>query len=190
MPSAVHAGQAGIQKTMALLEIVTPPNPTLRQRARKVRALNPEVQTLVDNMIETMRAASGVGLAAPQVDVGQRIIVVEYGEGAEDPDTPAQPPTLYALINPEIIRTTKETVLANEACLSLPGFFGEVERFKGTTVKGLDKNGHPVKLKTRGWLARIFQHEIDHLNGILFIDRATQVWRVEDSPEGEFLPRA
>lgn len=172
---------------MAIREIVTPPNPTLRQRAQKVRRITPEIAQLIDDLIETMRVAPGVGLAAPQIDVGLRVIVVEYAEVSEDEDAPEKPPKLYTVINPEITRTSKDRVLGNEACLSLPGYFGEVERNERVTVKGLNRHGQDFKLKANGWLARIFQHEIDHIEGILYIDRATQVWRIEEQ-EDEDLP--
>jgi peptide deformylase len=174
---------------MAVREIITPANPALRLRARKVRSITPAVQTLIDDMIETMRAAPGVGLAAPQVAAGQRVIVVEYAEPAEDPETPARPPRLFALVNPEIVRHSAETEVANEACLSVPGYFGEVERAQSVSVRALDRKGKPVRLKAEGWLARVFQHEIDHLNGILYTDRATRMWRVEE-PEGQQVPAA
>jgi peptide deformylase len=170
---------------MAIREIVTPPNPTLRQRAQKVRQITPEIAQLIDDLVETMRVAPGVGLAAPQIDVGLRVIVVEYAEGSEEDDAPEKPPKLYAVINPEITRTSKARVLGNEACLSLPGYFGEVERYERVTVKGMNRHGQDFKLKTNGWLARIFQHEIDHIEGILYIDRATQVWRVEERDDEE-----
>ena len=173
---------------MTVRKIVTPPNPTLRKSAQKVRAFGPALQTLVDDMIETMRAAPGVGLAAPQVDVSQRVIVVEYSDPPEDPEAPPKPPKLYAVVNPEIVRNSSETVLGDEACLSLPGFMGEVERYEWVTVKGQDRHGNEFKLKPKGFLARIFQHEIDHLNGVLFMDNATEVWRVEEMPAGEDLP--
>jgi peptide deformylase len=170
---------------MAIHEIVTPPNPTLRQRAQKVHRITPEITRLIDDLVETMRVAPGVGLAAPQIDVGLRVIVVEYAEGSEDEDAPERPPKLYMVLNPEITRTSKDRVLGNEACLSLPGYFGEVERYERVTVKGLNRHGQDFKLKANGWLARIFQHEIDHIEGILYIDRATQVWRVEEQEDKE-----
>jgi peptide deformylase len=171
---------------MTVRKIVTPPNPTLRRNAQKVRTFGPGLQTLIDDMIETMRSAPGVGLAAPQVDVSQRVIVVEYADPPEDPEAPPKPPKLYAVVNPEIVRNSDETTLANEACLSLPGFMGEVERHEWVTVKGLDRHGNEFKLKPKGFLARIFQHEIDHLNGVLFIDHATEIWRVEEmAAEGD-----
>lgn len=173
---------------MTARKIVTPPNPTLRRTAHKVRAFGPALQTLIDDMIETMRVAPGVGLAAPQVDVSQRVIVVEYAEQPEDPEAPPRPAKLYAVVNPEIVRRSHETVLGNEACLSLPGFMGEVERHEWVTVKGQDRHGRDFKLKPKGFLARIFQHEIDHLNGVLFIDHATEVWRIEEMAAQENLP--
>ncbi len=170
---------------MTVREIVTPPNPTLRKKATRVRTVTPAIQLLADDMVETMRNAPGVGLAAPQVDVSQRVIVVEFSEHSEDPDAPEQDPKLYIVINPEIIRRSPKTVLGTEGCLSLPGIMGEVERYESVTVKGLDRNGNPFKKKAHGWLARIFQHEIDHLDGILFIDHATHVWRVEEPVPAE-----
>jgi peptide deformylase len=173
---------------MTVRKIVTPPNPTLRRNAQKVRSYGPALQTLIDDMIETMRVAPGVGLAAPQLDVSQRVIVVEYAEEPHDPEAPPKPAKLYAVVNPEIVRTSNNTVLGNEACLSLPGFMGEVERHEWVTVKGQDRHGHEFKLKPKGFLARIFQHEIDHLNGVLFIDHAKEVWRIEDMPSVQDLP--
>lgn len=173
---------------MTVRKIVTPPNPTLRRHAQRVRSFSPALQTLIEDMIETLRVAPGVGLAAPQVDVGQRVIVVEYTEQPEDPEAPVKAPKLYAVVNPEIVRSSKETVLGNEACLSLPGLMGEVERHEWVTVKGQDRHGNDFKLKPKGFLARIFQHEIDHLDGVLFIDNATEIWRIEDMPAGEELP--
>lgn len=170
---------------MTVREIITSPKPLLRERAKKVRAVTPELKDLIDDMIETMRVAPGVGLAAPQVDSSQRVIVVEYGEDSQDPETPAKPPKLYIVVNPEIVRHSEETIAGNEACLSLPGYFGEVDRYEVVTVKGLNRRGKPFRLKAKGWLARIFQHEIDHLNGVLYIDRANQMWRIEESEEDE-----
>lgn len=163
---------------MATREIVTTPNPVLRKKARKVTDFGPELQKLIDDMVETMHAAPGVGLAAPQVNVSQRVIVVEYGDD-EDEEAPAK---LYTLANPEIVRSSTETVLGNEGCLSVVGYQGEVERSLEVTVKALNRRGKPVKIKAKGWIARIFQHEIDHLDGVLFVDRATKVWEVEQSP--------
>lgn len=160
---------------MALRKVITVPHPTLRKRARKVTDFGPKLQTLIDDMVDTMRDEPGVGLAAPQVDVSLRVIVVEFGD--EEDET--VPPRLYTVVNPEITRTSRETVIGTEGCLSIPGFVGDVERYEAITVKGFTRRGQPMKLKAKGWLARIFQHEIDHLNGVLFTDRAIEVWKLE-----------
>jgi peptide deformylase len=161
---------------MAIREIVTLPQPVLRHKARKVSDFGPGLQNLVDDMIETMRQAPGVGLAAPQVDEPTRLIVVEYGD-EEDEEAP---PKLYVMVNPEITRSSQETLLGTEGCLSIPGVQGEVERLAAVTVKGLNRHGKPMTVKAKGWLARIFQHEIDHLDGILFVDRADKLWQAEE----------
>ena len=161
---------------MPIRKIVTHPDPVLRRKARKVTEFTPELQALIDDMVETMRVAPGVGLAAPQVDVSMRVIVVEYGD-EEDPDAPAR---LYVVVNPEITRLSEEKEVGAEGCLSIPGFAGNVERPLEAVIKGLNRYGKPQRIKANGWLARIFQHEIDHLDGVLFIDRADKVWRLED----------
>lgn len=161
---------------MAVREIVLTPDPVLRRKAHKITKIDKELQTLIDDMIETMRQAPGVGLAAPQVGVSQRLIVVEYGS-EEDEEAPKK---LFVLINPEIVEVSEETVDGVEACLSIPRMVGEVERHQRITVRGLNRHGKPVKIKLRNWLARIFQHEIDHLDGILFTDRAKRVWRASE----------
>ena len=164
---------------MPLLEIVSIPDPVLRRKARKVTEFGPDLQTLIDNMLETMRNAPGVGLAAPQVAEPLRVIVVEYG----DEDDEEKPPKTYALVNPEITRFSKESVVGTEGCLSVPNMVGDVERPEAVTVKGLNRHGQPTTIKAKGWLARIFQHEIDHLDGVLFVDRAISIWKPEDNPE-------
>jgi peptide deformylase len=175
---------------MAIRRIATTPDPVLRQKAHKVRAFNDDLQQLIDDMVETMRVAPGVGLAAPQVSVSRRVIIVEYGEGSEDPDTPSKPPKLRILVNPKITRESRQIETGSEACLSIPGYFGEVPRPISVTVEGQDRHGKSVKLKAKNWLGRIIQHEIDHLNGILFIDRAVDVWRIEQSSEKQLPPPA
>lgn len=161
---------------MALREIVTIPAPVLRRKARKVTDFGPELQQLVDDMIETMRQAPGVGLAAPQVNVSQRVIVVEYGEEDEEGEQKT-PPKLYALVNPQIARISKEREVGTEGCLSIPGIIGDVDRPVGIVLRGQNRHGQPVRLKADGWLARIFQHEIDHLEGVLFTDLAERIWQ-------------
>jgi peptide deformylase len=164
---------------MALRTIVTLPQPVLRQKARKVSDFGPELQELIDDMIDTMRDAPGVGLAAPQVGVLKRVIVVEYGDD-ENEDVP---PSLYVVVNPEIVRFSTESVEGVEGCLSIPRLVGSVERPDEVTVRGLSRQGKPVKIKASGWLARIFQHEVDHLDGILFVDRAEKIWKMEENSE-------
>jgi peptide deformylase len=164
---------------MALREIVLLPDLVLRRKAKKINELNEDNQKLIDDMIETMRNAPGVGLAAPQVGVSQRLIVVEYGDD-EDEEAPAK---LYVVVNPEIIKASPETVEGVEACLSVPGLVGLVVRNDSIVVKGLNRYGQPTKIKAQGWLARIFQHEIDHLDGVVFPDRAEKVWQPKESED-------
>jgi peptide deformylase len=125
-----------------------------------------------------MRAAPGVGLAAPQVNVPLRVIVVEFGD-EEDEDVP---PKLYIIVNPELSKFSKEIVTGTEGCLSIPGFLGEVERSETVVIKGYNRHGHPLKIKAKGWLARIFQHEVDHLDGILYIDRTDKIMEIQEEP--------
>lgn len=160
---------------MAIREIMTLPEPVLRRKARKITDFGKDLQTLIDDMVETMREAPGVGLAAPQVNQPLRLVVVEYGED-EDENVP---PKLYTVVNPEIARFSEEKELGAEGCLSIPGFAGDVMRSLAITVKGQNRHGQPLRIKAEGWLARIFQHEIDHLDGILFTDRAERVWKLE-----------
>jgi peptide deformylase len=161
---------------MALRQIITLPDPILRRKARPVTRFDEDLQTLIDDMVETMRDAPGVGLAAPQVGIPERVIVVEYVEDEEDENAPKK---LYTVVNPEIKSFSKETELGVEGCLSVIGLQGEVERSVAVMVKGQTRRGQPIKIKAKGWMARIFQHEIDHLNGIVYTDRATRVWKPE-----------
>jgi len=155
---------------MAELEIVTFPNPILLSRAPAVDWINPRIQRLAHDMLETMSAASGIGLAAPQVGVQKRVIVVDVGE---DP---------LVLVNPKIAATEGEQV-GLEGCLSVPDLVGEVRRAEWVMVNGLNRRGCPVSLEGEGLLARVLQHEIDHLDGILFVARiedSTRLWRVSE----------
>ena len=162
---------------MTLREIVSVPNPVLRRKAQPVTKFDDELQELIADMVETMRAAPGVGLAAPQVGISQRVIVVEYTTDEEDEEAPRK---LYAVVNPEIKVTDNETEMGVEGCLSVPGLLGDVERPLGVTIKGLNRQGQPTRIKANGWLARIFQHEIDHLEGVVFTDLATSIWKPEE----------
>ena len=169
---------------MTLRAIVTLPDPILRRKARAVTTFDKKLQTVIDDMIETMREAPGVGLAAPQVGISDRLIVVEYYQNAEaeelEDDTLKK---VWVMLNPEIVKTSEEKVMGVEGCLSVPNLVGEVERHAAIQVKGLNRRGQPMRVKAQGWLARIFQHEVDHLNGVVFTDRATRVWLPETEEE-------
>jgi len=144
---------------MAVYRIVEMGDPVLREKAKEVPKITPNILKLLDNMAETMYEADGVGLAAPQVGVSKRVIVLDVGEG------------LIELINPEITDREGEETDA-EGCLSIPGVFGDVPRYARVTVKGLNRHGEEVEYQAEGLLARCFQHEIDHLEGVLFVDKA------------------
>ena len=161
---------------MPAREIIIVPHPTLRKKALQVTDFGDETQELIDDMIVTLHEASGAGLAAPQVNEFKKVILCEFGSD-EDEDIP---PTLYVTINPKITRFSQELVNGAEGCLSIPGIMGEVERAQEIIVEGQDRYGKPLKMRVTGWLARIFQHEIDHINGILFTDRTTQIWETDE----------
>lgn len=170
---------------MALLRIVhtgDPDDAVLYKSAARVRDFGPALHTLLDNMLETLRDAPGVGLAAPQVGVGQRVIVIDYPEDEEDPENTTR---VFELVNPELVKVKGEEE-GQEGCLSMPGLAADVKRATYTLVRYQDRNGKEVRYKAYDWLARIFQHEIDHLHGVLMTDRATQLYRVEENEEGEF----
>jgi peptide deformylase len=157
-------------------------DPVLREKARKVTQFNTQLGELVEEMIEAMHASNGVGLAAPQVGVTQRVIVLETPEDEDEPGSGQ----LYVLINPRVVHTSEEQVDGIEGCLSIPGYVGEVTRHDEVTVKGQDVHGRKIRVKAQGFLARVFQHEIDHLEGVLFIDQLTapdRIWRVEEGEE-------
>lgn len=160
------------ENEMADLEILTVQNlehlKILRTKSRKVQAVSPKMAAFAAQMLDKMREANGVGLAAPQVGVLQRLFVVELPEDEEND----QPLETYILFNPEIVKGRGEQI-GYEGCLSIPGYIGEVARREQITIQGLNEKGRPVRLKVEGYLARVFQHEIDHLDGILFTDRLT-----------------
>ena len=147
----------------------------LRQKARKIKSFGRSLEALVQGMLDSMHAANGLGLAAPQVGVPLRLIVIEMPPETDEEGNEIQPGQLYVYCNPEIVKANGEEEI-DEACLSVPGYAGAVKRATRITVKGQDAKGHKIRTKAEGLLARAFQHEIDHLNGILFIDRV-------DSPE-------
>ncbi len=161
---------------MAVLPIRVVPDPLLRQKSKRVRNIDSSIHRLIDDMIETMRNAHGVGLAAPQVGVLLRIAVIELPD--ED---------VITLINPEVVKCTGERFV-EEGCLSIPGYRGEIRRSESVTVKGRNRQGKIVRIKGEGLLAQALQHEIDHLNGILYIDHLEsmdKLHKIEPSVETE-----
>jgi len=165
---------------MPLREVIKLPHPTLRRKAHKVDTFDRDLQKLVKDMIETMRDEPGVGLAAPQVNISQRLIVVEYPEDDSIEDAPTK---VYVVANPEFSSMSDEKVMGVEGCLSVPNLFGDVERAQAVTVTGQNQQGKDITINASGWLARIFQHEVDHLNGVLFVDRAEKLYRPEELNE-------
>jgi peptide deformylase len=166
---------------MAVLEIIQPDNPVLRKKAIKVTTFDKKFQQLVDDMIETMLDAPGVGLAAPQVAVSQRVVVVRLPDDEESREEyGSDAGVTYVVANPKIIKSSRNLVEGVEACLSIPGYFGEVDRHESVVITGQDRHGKDIRIKAKGWLARVFQHEIDHLDGRLFIDIANEVWRAKE----------
>jgi peptide deformylase len=175
---------------MPVHSIVLSDHPLLRKKSRRVRRIGPTLQQLADDLVETMHAANGIGLAAIQIGVPERVIVVqlpeeESEEGEQEEVRNPEDAKLYVIINPELARTSRDVDEGIEGCLSVPGWVGEVSRHRAVTVKGLDPRGRPVRIKAEGLLARVFQHEIDHCNGILFIDHIEDPEKVWPVPEGE-----
>lgn len=171
---------------MTQLDIIRPDNPILRKKAKRVTNFDKKLQTLIDNMVETMIEAPGVGLAAPQVAVSQRLLVARLQDDEKSKEEFGDlAGKLYVLVNPEIVKSSKETVEGVEGCLSIPGYLGTVDRFEKITIDSLDRNGKPQRIKAEGWLARVFQHEIDHLDGRLYIDIAKEVWEVRPEDEDD-----
>lgn len=161
---------------MELITVESPQASILRRRARAVGRITPQIQPLVDDMIAVMQEASGVGLAAPQVGVNKRIFVAQVKERT------------YVLIDPEILRSEGEEI-GVEGCLSIPGVVAEVPRAARVVVKAKNRKGRGVTLRAEGLLARVFQHEIDHLDGILFLDRVRDKATIREVAESaEFEP--
>ena len=163
---------------MAIRSIIYANDPRLRQKAKRVRQFGPSLKALADDMLETMRAAHGIGLAAPQVGVLQRLFVAELPEDEEDPQS-GKP---FVLVNPEVVKTSRTQVEGEEGCLSIPTWYGLVWRPEWVVIKAKDVNGKSFRLKAEGMLARVFLHEMDHLDGILFVDRVEspdKLWQVK-----------
>ena len=153
-------------------KILTYNSKKLRELSKPVKKLDRTTLQLVKNLVETLRYSDGVGLSAPQIGVLKRVLVYEYKKPKGSLDkTPELPLTI--LINPEIIKISKKTDIEEEGCLSFPNMFGKVERYKKITVKALGINNKEIKFDAEGLEARVIQHELDHLDGILFVDRLT-----------------
>lgn len=149
---------------MAVFRVLEVGDPILREKASPVTKINPPLMRLLNDMAETMYANSGVGLAGPQVGVSKRVIVVDAGHG------------LYQLINPEVT-AAEGSDTDREGCLSVPGVWGEVTRAARVKIRALNQRGETIEIDAEGIFARALQHEIDHLDGILFIDRAVKITR-------------
>ncbi len=175
---------------MAQRDILLAGDAVLRHKAKKVTHFGPSLETLVAEMLDSMHAVNGLGLAAPQIGVPLRVIVIEMPEEKDEAGKTIQPSQLYVYCNPEIIKAQGEEEV-EEACLSVPGYLGLVQRATSVTVKGQDIKGHRIRTKAEGLLARAFQHEIDHLNGTLYIDRVEspeKLYRLEDEEDHELRP--
>lgn len=158
---------------MAVLSIRILPDPVLRQKAKRVRRLDSSIQKLIDDMVDTMRAAPGAGLAAPQVGVGLRVIVLGLPEQE-----------VLAVINPEVVKRSGERII-EEGCLSVPGYCADVKRSVSVVVKGWDRTGKEIRLKAKELLAQVLEHEIDHLYGILYVDRLESPDKLRKVEEGD-----
>lgn len=157
---------------MALLPVLTAPNPRLKIKAKPVEAVDDDVRRLMDDMLETMYANEGMGLAATQVGVDKRVIVIDINAGDE-----GAPPLVMKLANPEVLSVSEETSLADEACLSVPNLYGGVVRPTKVKIRYLDENNNSIEIDAEALLARCIQHEIDHLDGILYIDHLSRLKR-------------
>ncbi len=157
---------------MALLPVLTAPNPRLKMKAKAVEAVDEDIRRLMGDMLETMYANEGMGLAATQVGVDKRVIVMDLHAGDE-----GAPPQVIKLANPEVLWASQETSLVDEACLSVPGLYGAVVRPTRVKVRYLNEDNEPIEMDINGLLARCIQHEIDHLDGILYIDHLSRLKR-------------
>ena len=155
---------------MAILSILLPPAPLLKARAKPVDKVDDGVRRLIDDMLETMYVAPGIGLAANQVGVLKRVIVLDIARSEE-------PPNPLALINPEIVWASEETAIVNEGCLSVPDHYADVERPAEIKVRFLDRKGVRQEIHAKGLLSTCIQHEMDHLEGILFVDHLSALKR-------------
>ena len=160
---------------MTVLAICTLPDPVLKQKAKRIRTIDSSIKKLIADMLETLHAAPGrAGLAAPQIGVSLRVAVINIS-GEDD----------IVIINPEIVKGSGER-LVTEGCLSVPGYFGEIKRAESVTVKALNQDGKKIRIKAEGLLAQALEHEIDHLNGIVYVDHLDsldKLIKVEEEPD-------
>ncbi len=170
---------------MANREIIYANDPRLRENAKRVRQFGPALKALADDMLETMHDAHGIGLAAPQIGLLQRMFVAQLLDDEDDPQSGVP----YVLINPEVVKSSNQEVEGEEGCLSIPTWYGMVWRPEWVVVKAQDVKGKPIRIKATGMLARVFLHEMDHLDGVLFVDRvesSEKLWQVKpEDLEGE-----
>lgn len=170
---------------MKTLPIITLPDPRLKKKSKPVEKVDDGIKTLMDNMLQTMYKAPGIGLAAPQVGINKRIMVMDVSprpdlkkyQKEKDKQKIKVKPNPLQMINPEIIWLSKEKETGQEGCLSIPGFMADITRPKECVVKFTDKNNKIQKLKAKDLLARVIQHEYDHVNGVLFIDHLSKIKR-------------
>jgi peptide deformylase len=167
---------------MAIRPIVYADDPRLRQKSKPVRQFGPALKALADDMLETMHDANGLGLAAPQIGLLQRLVVISLPKNDDDPQSGRD----FVLVNPHIVEASSERVEGVEGCLSMPTWWGRVTRPSAIVVKADTVHGKPIRIRARGLLARAFQHEIDHLNGIVFTDyirKPEDLW--QDQPKAD-----
>jgi len=170
---------------MSTRSIVLADNPLLRKKSKKISRFGDGLRSLVDDMFDSMHAAGGLGLAAPQIGVLQRVFIVEMPAELDEDGNEVSPSRRYVLVNPEMVRMRGEEEM-EEGCLSIPGFRGLVKRATSVTIKGRRLNGKPARHRAEGLLAQAFQHELDHLDGILYLDRLEspdKLWRIEAEEE-------
>jgi len=168
---------------MTVKEIVTVDDPLLREKSKKVSHFGERLEQLVQDMFDSMHAVQGLGLAAPQIGVLRRVFVIELPPKVDEEGQEIAPAERYVMVNPEIVKTWGEEEM-EEGCLSVPGYRGLVKRATSVVVKGQDIEGKRIRYRGEGTLAQAFQHEIDHLDGILYLDRLESfdnLWRIEET---------
>jgi peptide deformylase len=170
---------------MAVRTVLTAENPLLRRKSKKVNRFGDSLKALVQDMLDTLHAAHGVGLAAVQIGVLERVLVIEIPAEYDEEGNMVEPMESYALVNPEIVKMRGEEEM-EEGCLSVPGYRGLVKRAVDVTIKGQDLRGKPVRYRGDDLLAQAFQHELDHLNGMLYLDRLESpdnLWVIREGEE-------